>query len=239
MSARPENLHPLPGSTSPGGFSFAASVQPVLDRYCISCHGLNSTEGNLDLTGTLTGYFNNSYEQLVSREGLVSLAKRKQETSASEPQDYGAHAGRLASFLLNEHGEYVTLPASAFEILAAWLDINAPYYGDYRFVKPERRKLSGAMVEELKAHLKSLNYGPFGDIDNTPTAALINTASPVDSRALNLPLSTNAGGWSENNWLWSTRDDPGYLKTLSLITNIIEKSPVIPLRKSMNDAFVY
>jgi len=29
------------------------TVQPVLDRYCIGCHGLDRTEGDLDLVGTI------------------------------------------------------------------------------------------------------------------------------------------------------------------------------------------
>ena len=34
------DIEPAPGPSYDGGFSFARTVQPVLDRYCIRCHGL-------------------------------------------------------------------------------------------------------------------------------------------------------------------------------------------------------
>ena len=48
----PGLLSPV-GPQYPGGFSFARHVQPVLDRYCIDCHGLDDTAGELDLLGTI------------------------------------------------------------------------------------------------------------------------------------------------------------------------------------------
>jgi len=239
ISAKPENLRPLPGPDAANGLSFAKTVQPVLDKYCISCHGLNGNAGNLNLIGTPTEYFNNAYEQLVLREGFVSLAKRKQETNSSEPKDYGSHAGKLALFLLTEHKKYVNISPPDFERLVTWLDINAPYYGDYKFIKQERCKLSEEGIAQLKKYLKQLNYSPLGDIDNTPAAALINTAAPLESRALNLPLAEMAGGWAKSNWLWQTKNDADYLKTLSLITNALENKMPEPLNKSAYDAFVY
>ena len=53
-AARPVLKLELPvGPRYPGGLSFAKTVQPVLDRYCIDCHGLKETAGRLDLLGTI------------------------------------------------------------------------------------------------------------------------------------------------------------------------------------------
>jgi len=63
----PRNMTPLPHSKSKfvtqkivpptnqdydTGFSFLKTVQPVLDKNCIKCHGLNKMAGNLNLLGT-------------------------------------------------------------------------------------------------------------------------------------------------------------------------------------------
>jgi len=45
-------MRPPAGPQYPGGMSFMRTVQPVLDRYCISCHGLNKTEGDVSLLST-------------------------------------------------------------------------------------------------------------------------------------------------------------------------------------------
>ena len=65
-----------------GGLSFVRTVQPVLDRYCIRCHGLEKTEAELNLLGTPTrrshaGYelgFSIAYESLVGRRKLIAMA---------------------------------------------------------------------------------------------------------------------------------------------------------------------
>lgn len=45
----PSRLQPAAGPNYPGGMSFAKTVQPVLDRYCIRCHGLDKTNGKVNL----------------------------------------------------------------------------------------------------------------------------------------------------------------------------------------------
>jgi hypothetical protein len=75
-------LDPPAGPRYEGGLSFVRTVQPVLDRYCIRCHGLEKTEGHLDLLGTPTtrshlGYelgFNVAYESLIGRPELIAVA---------------------------------------------------------------------------------------------------------------------------------------------------------------------
>jgi len=64
-------LAPPAGPPYEDGFSFARTVQPVLDRYCIRCHGPDETAGGVNLLGTPTtrshpGYemgFNFAYER--------------------------------------------------------------------------------------------------------------------------------------------------------------------------------
>ena len=123
VARQPVEITP-PGPQYEGGFSFVRTVQPVLDRYCIDCHGLEETEGEIDLLGTPRMvqvptchrftqelhwggreiFGNQAVASLLSQamyeSGLVSVAFRFGETDRSRPKDYFAHAGRLAELLL-------------------------------------------------------------------------------------------------------------------------------------------
>jgi hypothetical protein len=57
---------PQPGETcGQRPLDYAADVQPVWDRHCVTCHGGPEARGELDLSGTLTERFNVSYENLI------------------------------------------------------------------------------------------------------------------------------------------------------------------------------
>lgn len=237
------SLDPPAGPHYPGGFSFARTVQPVLDRYCIRCHGLEKKEGGVDLVGTPTSRVNTGYtlgftvafESLLrrpelppivghevigrelrkaiwTREGVpsqqtahfpaappavqwVSLVLPGSQTMASKPRDYYAHAGRLAGFLLSEHREHVVLDRESFERIAQWLDLNAQYYGDYSWNRPERRSPSAEGERSLRQHVRAQCGSCHVTLADQPLAALINIALPQESRLLRAPLSREAGGW--------------------------------------------
>ncbi len=109
-------ITPPPGPAQNDGFSFAKTVQPVLDRYCIGCHGLEdgaapagavgAAKGKaiadlrgkaaagaaspgrtgLNLMGDVRGGFSSGFEGLT-RGGLVRIAPRNGETHYSKPMD--------------------------------------------------------------------------------------------------------------------------------------------------------
>ncbi|OGV60894.1 MAG: hypothetical protein A2498_08105 [Lentisphaerae bacterium RIFOXYC12_FULL_60_16] len=240
-ATRVQALTPVPGTPTDRGLQFARTVQPVLDRYCIQCHGLNEDPTSFNLLGTPTRFFSAAYESLVTRPGLVALAQRKQESNTSEPRDYGAHAGQLVAFLMGPHREYVSMDAGSLERIITWLDLNAPYYGDYAFKKPERRLPAEPALQALRDHLKTLNWPLLGNPDTLPAAALINPAAPHESRALKLPLAQSAGGWAPARPLWQNTNDPGYqvVETLVLETLNPDLSPIIPVPISGHDASAY
>jgi hypothetical protein len=51
--------------------SYAHHVQPVWDKHCISCHNASNAKGGLNLSGTETRLFNESYENLVPERRKV------------------------------------------------------------------------------------------------------------------------------------------------------------------------
>lgn len=227
-------LRPPAGPHYEGGLSFARTVQPVLDRYCIDCHGLEKTEGEVDLLGTLAHVtferkqwpgpnkmiVSRAYRSLVTREGLVKVAHADMETDYSTPKDYFAHAGRLARLLLSGHADEdgkarVNLDRESFARIVDWLDANAVYYGDYSWNKPEWREASPEGERALRKQI----HAKFGaDLAEQPFAALVNVALPEESRILKGPLAAKAGGWGLfPGREWRDTADPGYVHMRQLV----------------------
>jgi len=211
---------PPDGPKYPGALSFARTVQPVLDRYCISCHGLKpKPEGKLSLIGRRTR-FNAAYDALTRTKGLVKLAIGNRETFVSKPKDYYAHAGRLATILREgAHTRNVKLDRPSFQRIVDWMDLNAQYFGDYSFNRPEQRPFDPEGVKALRAHVAKL----FGEkLSAQPIEALVNVALPTSSRILKAPLALSAGGWGQiEKGAWKSTDAPGYRKMLKLVEGAI------------------
>jgi hypothetical protein len=51
-------------------FDYAAIVQPVLDKNCVSCHNAKSHPNGVDLSGDKTDFFNVSYD-ILARKGTI------------------------------------------------------------------------------------------------------------------------------------------------------------------------
>ncbi len=242
---QPVDITPPAGPRYRGGFSFVRTVQPVLDRCCIECHGLEKTEGNVNLLGTPrmvavptcrrdTGevvwggrevFANQAIASLLSQsmfeKGLISVALRFGETDRSRPKDYFAHAGRLASVLLKGH-EGVELDQESLRRIIDWLDLNAQISGSYLPNQLESRTPAAEHEEALRAHIR----GIFGDeLAAQPLAALINYAVATESRILKAPLAVSAGGWGQISVGWNSRSDPGYQKTLKLVESVLPPLP--------------
>ena len=240
--ARIYDLQPPAGPRCEGGLSFTRTVQPVLDHYCIACHGLKRNDGGISLLGTLQPVtfprkqwpgpnkmcVSIAYESLMTRTGLVAVAQGDMESDFSKPKDYFAHAGRLAPMLLAGHPDKNGLPRvrldrESFARIAEWLDLNAVCYGDYSWNKPEWRESSPDGERALREHVRTTFGAAFAE---TPFAALVNVAMPEESRVLRAPLAVAAGGWgqiSENGW--RDTSDPGYAAMLRLVEAAIAPLP--------------
>ena len=228
------DLRPPAGPRYEGGLSFPRTVQPVLDRYCIGCHGLDKTEGGVDLLGTLENVtfpyptwpgpnrmiVSHAYQSLMKRPGLVKIAQRNFETDFSTPKDYFAHAGSLASMLLAGHKDEngkarVKLDRESLQRIVDWLDTNALFYGDYSWNKVEWRKPSADGEKLLREHIRKA-LGP--EWAEQPFAALVNVAEPSESRILKAPLAKVAGGWGQvPEGGWHSAQHPDYRKMRRLV----------------------
>ncbi|MBM3999344.1 MAG: hypothetical protein FJ297_07375 [Planctomycetes bacterium] len=225
---------PPVGARYPGGFSFAKTVQPVLDRYCIECHGLDDKAGGINLLGTIDTsdsatrhtheylLASTAYRALLDVPGLVAVAQYGDETWYSRPKDYFAHGGRLARMLLDGH-QGIRLDAESRQRVFDWLDLNAPFYGDYSWNKDEWRRVDSDGELRLRREIRS-TFG--AGLAEQPFAALVNAANPEESRILMAPLAVSAGGWGlVADGGWSRRDDPGYVALRERVLGAIEPLP--------------
>ena len=229
-------LEPPAGPQYEGGLSFAKTVQPVLDRYCIGCHGLQETAGEMDLLGTIDATPQNiakTFQQLLpstayaslTRDGrLVKIAQYGGETWYSRPKDYFAHGGKLAEMLLNGHQSIeVALDPQSRQRIIDWLDLNAQFHGTYSWNKDEWRQPDPEGEKSLRAYIRQR----FGDqLAGQPLAALVNVALPGESRILKAPLALEAGGWGQiEQGGFTSSDGPDYRKMRRLVEATIQPLP--------------
>jgi len=203
-------------TTPENGLAFMQTVQPVLDKNCIKCHGLGKKiADNMNLLGTKgKSRYSQSYDNLTRKKGLIVVAYRNRETPESKMKEYYAHAGTLIKHLMSEkHQKNIKLSKDDMARIVDWLDLNCQFYGDYEHEKEENRKISAEDEKAIRAMIKA----ELGDeIAAQPLEALVNAGFPKQSRVLQMPLATSAGGWGQVK-KWASKDDAGYKKLADLI----------------------
>jgi hypothetical protein len=127
MLRAPSTIDPGPLGGRP--FSFVEMVQPVLDRHCVSCHGGDKIEGDLDLTAAIDGAWTKSYAALTVDAALVPRFEQRNQIQVTPVGgQFGALGSRLLKLLRQGH-EGVTPSDDDMRRLAAWIDCNAIFYG--------------------------------------------------------------------------------------------------------------
>ena len=228
----PVDLKPAAGPAYEGGLSFMRTVQPVLDRYCIKCHGLG--EGK-DPKGEKTKLIHDGQTWPQSFKALVALGDHKvglksymggsknhtvEDRNISKPRRFFAFRNKVSHMLVKNHGK-CNMDTDSYMRIIEWLDVNAQCYGDLFPNKLEERKIDAAGMTALRAYAKEL----FGEkIAKQPDRALINTVQIDESRILMAPLATKAGGWGQIPG-YASRDDPKYKKMTALVDKCIIRSP--------------
>ena len=140
LAAAAGRLTPQPGEIAPWPLHYPTDVQPIFDRYCVSCHNSSAPTAPWIFRGEMTALFCRSYEAIIHKD-LVGYIQEfvgpKPEgagamgyAAAVPPYTYGSHKSKLISVLRAGHYD-VKLPRTDFIRLATWVDANAPYYGSY------------------------------------------------------------------------------------------------------------
>ena len=126
---------PQPGDkTGKRAIHYPSYVQPVLEKYCVECHGDNAPEADLNLTGELTRLFSVSYENLI-RRGAAPNYREGSDWEGSfyaPPKSIGSHKSKLLGALRGGKGHKdLKLPKAALARLATWIDAGGQYYGSW------------------------------------------------------------------------------------------------------------
>ncbi|MDP6543797.1 MAG: hypothetical protein QGH60_07370 [Phycisphaerae bacterium] len=146
---------PQPGDKSAARpLYYPTDVQPVLDKHCIKCHGAGKEKpkAGLDLRGTPTKYFSNSYERLLNRKYLPLIGENHPKTGNVgylPARSLGSHnsllaamlskgkvklkdpeRAKLAAKLAEKHKDLKLKPHELLKI-TNWIDTNGQFYGMY------------------------------------------------------------------------------------------------------------
>jgi len=141
LAFEPARPQAQPGEVAPRPLHYPTDVQPIWDRYCVSCHNPQKPESKLDLSGTMTDLFCRSYEQIIHQD-LVGYIQEFVRSQAGRRGRDGLRAGGAAVHvrLTPEQADQgparralrrQVVRARKFIRLATWVDANAPYYGSY------------------------------------------------------------------------------------------------------------
>lgn len=206
----PADIEPWHGPAR--GFSFEREVQPVLDKYCVICHdggqtappnlkgGRPLTDWSSQLAGRWDGggRFTHAYFELqrfVRRPGIEG--DRRMFT----PLEFHFSATELGQLLRTGH-HGVALDPEGWERLAAWADLNAPFYGTWGEIPQFSQEPNGAArlaaVNRRAAELrrKYVPTGPQPDYEIIPKTPAPDRA-PVIPLALSPPptVAIDCPGW--------------------------------------------
>lgn len=174
------------------GFNFAREVQPVLDRYCVQCHGGKEGQAEPYLKGDRMisdwsskisgnakrdgGKFSSAYASLhryLRRPGIES------DMRVLSPMDYHFSTTELGRMLRDGH-HGVELDRESFERVVTWADLNAPFHGTWTEISGDR----GVAKQNARANELRRRYAPSGplpDYETIPTLPPYD-ATPVPAR---------------------------------------------------------
>jgi len=181
LAARKAPVRPkMPAWGTNGIIEYEATVQPVLDKYCIKCHKGPKPKGNLNLTGDRTTVYNMSYMELTDRM-LVHFTPGTGRTHAQPTNDCDEQAPLSRGTLLSKVTKYIqdpkhskkTIPFEDQLAIFLWIDSNVPFYGHSRQKSPTilDKKARGVLAGVHKRRCASCHGN-----DNPDTRSGLNSA---------------------------------------------------------------
>ncbi|HEY3323962.1 MAG TPA: hypothetical protein VGP72_26150 [Planctomycetota bacterium] len=132
-------------------FNYLSEVQPVFDKYCVSCHDFGKDGAKkLILAGDKDPFFNASYTQLWRKGYIKPIGAGP--SSVQPAYAWGSHASKIVQYL-QMNASRVKLDKESFDRLVTWIDLNAPYYPSYDTSYPDnmsgRCPLNDAQMKRL------------------------------------------------------------------------------------------
>jgi len=201
IALRHSPARPQPERWGSGFLDYPITIQPILDRHCVSCHGgERGIEGGIDLTGGWTWAFSISYETLLKNTlaGFLNCVNEAVKTSEIlPPRTHGSGAAPLTKLISKPHANYTPqLTRAERAAVLAWMDGNGNYYGTWNWsdtATTDAILSAGTAVAEVmqRAGCVKCHEAKAGN-------DWINLQSPDLSRVLRAPLDASAPlglGW--------------------------------------------
>jgi hypothetical protein len=224
LTRAPRDLTPVPDQADGEGISFPKHVQPVIDKHCIRCHGLDGGKAtakmNLIPDPTVRNNFSRPYEALLAYTKTIGLKAKSggEQNSISRPMDYYALGGSFIDAYTKAHVEKKTpgldIKRDEFQHFINWLDVNAQYGGTFY----QNRTESFSFLRESEKKFREAVTARFGDkLGKEPLGALVNAPAPEKSRILLAPLPVAQGGWGQFANGYKDKDDPAFKEMTALV----------------------
>lgn len=205
--------------------SYLRDVQPLINEHCVQCHTYDRPANRVILTDDLTDQFCVGYEELLPYLSVANAMRwdYPEDVEARPPYTYGSQVSPLMKLL--DAGHYgVSLTAAETQRLATWIDANAVYYDRYESAYGDGRSIfSGSAGETARAVFRRRCASCHGDGDGRLDTwwLSLNRRDVRLSRALQAPLTVEAGGWGRcEGTVFASTSDPDYRTLLGALTDL-------------------
>ncbi|MEI6140690.1 MAG: hypothetical protein WCP85_15580 [Mariniphaga sp.] len=148
---------------APEPFSFTKTVQPIFNKYCVSCHDFDEKDRTkLVLAPDNNPFFNASYIDLNVKKKILVIGAGPAEIQ--QPYTWGAHASILTKVIDNHHKD-IKLSEQEKQVLYTWMDLNAVYYPTYDSAYPDNIAGRCPLDDQEMKRLKELTGIDFDKIN--------------------------------------------------------------------------
>lgn len=192
MAVSREPSVPQPWYGPARNFSYRTEVQPVWDRYCVSCHDYGQPAGEvLNLSGDTNLIFNTSYTELRRKPAVGVKVVGAGPAPVLPAYTWGASQSPVARVVQSghqnaDHDRGFTMDAESVDRVLTWIDLNAPYYPEYATSFPDHPFGRAPITGE---ELNRLNQLTGLDLSRPENLTLLSFTRPEVSPALSkIPL---------------------------------------------------
>lgn len=190
----PSQIEPVAGV--PEIIDYTRDIQPVWNKYCVSCHSVEKPLGHVMLTGDRTEWFTQSYYALFAYD-QISDTRRYDEDGNHSPRNFGTAASPLMKKIDGGHYD-VKLTADEYNLVRLWIESGAVFAGTYAVRNRENSAVSEAFCNTTQAQIGK----PVGPIVAkrclTCHGSVANLGRRVEKKRVNSEYTTSpANGWRD------------------------------------------
>ena len=139
------------------GFSFKREIEPIVTKYCATCHSQPDTTGAPSSAPAIVDAY-------MFLRRLIRTPTMEPDMYVCEPYEFHADTTELVRMLQTGH-HTVQLDAEAWDRLITWIDLNTPFHGTW--TENVGHKRMGNLVERRRDLMRQ--YAGIDGITEDPT----------------------------------------------------------------------